>query len=48
MGDLDVFGEQDTAVRRGGKDRIEALGQALEAADAVIVGAGAGLSPRRG
>ena len=32
----------------GGKDQIEALGQALEAADAVIVGAGAGLSASAG
>ena len=32
----------------GGKDRIEALGQALEAADAVIIGAGAGLSASAG
>ena len=32
----------------GGKDQIEALGQALEAADAVIIGAGAGLSASAG
>ena len=32
----------------GGKDQIEALGQALEAADAVVIGAGAGLSASAG